>query len=100
MDMTHWRLELIVEPPVIKPIESVLTQCGVSGWTVLPALSGSGHNGAWSRKGQIIDVSQRHILVTILTHDQWSAVKTALAPVIEDNIAFASLSPAALAFKD
>ena len=86
------RLELIVEAPLVKSVETVFKDCAIEGWTVMPALSGSGRRGSWSRKGQIIDSSQMHVIICVLETSTLEPLRQALSPVLRDNIAFASAS--------
>ena len=39
------RLEIIIEMPAVRRLESVLEKAGVKGWTVLPAKAGRGRCG-------------------------------------------------------
>ncbi len=47
------RVEIVIEAPLEKRLTDALMQSGVTGYTVLPVLGGSGRSGQWSREGQI-----------------------------------------------
>lgn len=47
------RIDIMVEAPLMDRVIAILDDQKVSGYTVLPALSGRGKDGAWHRDGQI-----------------------------------------------
>lgn len=47
------RVEIIIEAPMERRLTEALTEAGVTGFTVLPVLGGSGRSGIWSRDGQV-----------------------------------------------
>ena len=47
------RLAIIIESIMQARLTDILKEKGVTGWTVLPVLGGSGRSGEWSREGQV-----------------------------------------------
>lgn len=47
------KVEITVEKVMERRLTDALRQAGVTGWSVLPVLGGSGRSGEWSREGQI-----------------------------------------------
>jgi nitrogen regulatory protein PII len=47
------RVEIIIEAPMEGRLTEALRKAGVTGFTVLPVLGGSGRSGQWSRDGQL-----------------------------------------------
>ncbi|MDO9637192.1 MULTISPECIES: transcriptional regulator [unclassified Pseudotabrizicola] len=47
------RVEIIIEAPMQSRLTDALTRAGVTGYTVLPVLGGSGRSGEWTREGQV-----------------------------------------------
>ena len=47
------RMDILIEAPLRKRLSALLDQHDVSGYTIFPALGGSGTDGNWSRIGQI-----------------------------------------------
>lgn len=47
------RVEIIIEAPMEARLTEALTDAGVTGFTILPVLGGSGRSGQWSREGQV-----------------------------------------------
>jgi nitrogen regulatory protein PII len=50
---TAKRVEIIIEAPMQSRLTDALTRAGVTGYTVLPVLGGSGRSGEWTREGQV-----------------------------------------------
>ena len=50
---TAKRVEIIIEAPMQSRLTDALTRAGVTGYTVLPVLGGSGRSGDWTREGQV-----------------------------------------------
>ena len=47
------RVEIIIEAPLEGRLTDTIIKAGVTGFTVLPVLGGSGRSGRWSREGQV-----------------------------------------------
>jgi nitrogen regulatory protein PII len=47
------RVEIIIEAPMERRLTAALEGAGVTGFTVLPVLGGSGRSGRWTREGQV-----------------------------------------------
>jgi len=47
------RVEIIIEAPMEARLSEALIKAGVTGFTVLPVLGGSGRSGHWTREGQV-----------------------------------------------
>lgn len=47
------RVEITIESVMESRLTDALTDAGVSGYTVLPVLGGSGRSGPWTRAGQV-----------------------------------------------
>ena len=47
------RIEIVIELPLLSTLTDALEAAGVTGYTVLPVLAGSGQSGPWSREGQV-----------------------------------------------
>lgn len=51
------RVEIIIEAIMKRRLRDALTDAGVTGYTILPVLGGSGRSGDWSRSGQVSPAS-------------------------------------------
>ena len=47
------RVEIVIEAPMERRLTDALTDAGVTGYSVLPVLGGSGRSGPWTRDGQV-----------------------------------------------
>ena len=47
------RVEIIIEAPMESRLTDALVKAGVTGFTILPVLGGSGRSGHWTREGQV-----------------------------------------------
>ncbi len=47
------RVEIVIEVPLERRLTDALERAGVTGYTILPVLGGSGRSGRWSREGQV-----------------------------------------------
>ena len=60
------RLEVLVEEPALSRVERALEAVSADGWTIMPAISGVGTTGAWSREGQIGAAGRRMMVVVLV----------------------------------
>jgi hypothetical protein len=77
------RLEAFVEMPVLHRFTKLLEAEGVTGYSVMPVVSGSGSDGDWSREGSVTGAGQMVAVVCILSEET-------LEPLLDK--AFAMLS--------
>ncbi|MEL6914519.1 MAG: transcriptional regulator [Pseudomonadota bacterium] len=47
------RVEITIEAIMERRLRAALEEAGITGYTILPVLGGSGRSGGWSREGQI-----------------------------------------------
>ena len=47
------RVEITIEAVMETRLTDALVKAGVTGFTILPVLGGSGRSGQWSREGQV-----------------------------------------------
>ncbi len=47
------RVEITIEAVMETRLTEALIKAGVTGFTILPVLAGSGRSGQWSREGQV-----------------------------------------------
>ena len=59
------RVEIIIEAPMENRLTEALENTGVTGFTILPVLGGSGRSGRWTREGQI---SRAGGMVAVIGH--------------------------------
>lgn len=85
------RVEIMIEAPMERRLREALEAAGVTGYTVLPVLGGSGRSGAWSREGQV-GRSGMVAVVCIIRPDRLEDLLQAAFAVVERNIGVVSVA--------
>lgn len=78
------KIEILVDAPLVPRITAAAHGVGVTGYTVLPALGGSGRGGRWT-DDQVTGVESRVLFMTVTTDEKAAALTDALAPVLESH---------------
>jgi nitrogen regulatory protein PII len=85
------RVEIIIEAPMEGRLTEALKRAGVSGFTVLPVLGGSGRSGHWSREGQV-GRSGMVAVICLIRPERLDALLEAAFAVVERHIGVVSVS--------
>ena len=85
------RVEIIIEAPMEGRLTDALVRAGVTGFTVLPVLGGSGRSGQWSREGQI-GRSGMVAVVCLIRPERLDALLDAAFTVVKSHIGVVSVS--------
>ena len=80
------RVAIIIEQIMQSRLTDALTEAGVTGWTVLPVLGGSGRSGAWSREGQVSRGTGMVQVICIIRPDRLDEMLEAAFKVVERHI--------------
>lgn len=86
------RVEIIIEAPMERRLTKALTEAGVTGFTVLPVLGGSGRSGRWSRDGQVSSAGGMVAVVCILRPEALDTLLEAAFTVVERHIGVVSVT--------
>ncbi len=78
------KIEVLVDAPLIPRVTAAAERAGVSGYTLLPALGGSGRGGRWS-DDQVTGVESKVMFMTVASAEKAAALIDALAPVLESH---------------
>ena len=87
------RVEIIIEAPMERRLTEALTRSGVSGFTILPVLGGSGRSGLWSRDGQVGRAGMVAV-ICLIRPERLDALLDAAFAVVERHIGVVSISDA------
>ena len=90
---TAKRVEIVIEAPLERRLTDALQEAGVTGYTVLPVLGGSGRSGAWSRDGQV-GRSGMVAVVCLIRPERLDALLDAAFVVVERHIGVVSITDA------
>lgn len=80
------RVEITIEAIMQSRLTDALSTAGVTGYTVLPVLGGSGRSGEWSRAGQVSRASGMVQVVCIIKPDRLDELLDAAFAVVERHI--------------
>jgi PII-like signaling protein len=85
------RLELIIERMAAPRACKVLEASGLTGYTVLPAVSGFGGHTRWSRDADMSASSDMVVIVSIGSDDQVQSALTELERLLGSHIGVLSV---------
>ncbi len=86
------KLEIIIEAPLLGDVLEIFDTHGVTGYTVLPALQGRGHDGVWSRDASIGSAGKMLVVMCILSETRLDRVMPPLKALIAEQIGMLTLS--------
>ena len=87
------RVEIIIEAPMAGRLTDALVRAGVTGFTVLPVLGGSGRSGQWTREGQV-GRGGMVAVVCLIRPERLDGLLEAAFAVVERHIGVVSVSDA------
>lgn len=85
------RVEITIEAIMQSRLTDALRTAGVTGYTVLPVLGGSGRSGDWTRSGEIGRASGMVQVVCIIRPERLDALLDAAFEVVEKHIGVVSI---------
>lgn len=80
------RVEITIETVMLRRLTEALKSAGVTGWTVLPVLGGSGRSGEWSREGQVGRGTGLVQVVCLIHPDRLDPLLDSAFAVVEKHI--------------
>jgi nitrogen regulatory protein PII len=75
------RIEIVVEAAVTPALIEALRNLGVSGYTIFPALAGSGHHGRWSENAMTAAMQMQAVMI-IASPDLTDSLIDSLRPLL------------------
>ncbi|WP_420012529.1 P-II family nitrogen regulator [Tateyamaria sp.] len=86
------RVAIIIELVMQSRLTDAMIEAGVTGWTVLPVLGGSGRSGAWSREGQVTRAGGMVQVVCVIRPDRLDTLLDAAFTVVDRHIGVVTVS--------
>ena len=86
------RISIIIEAPMERRLRKALNEAGVTGFTVLPVLGGSGRSGGWSREGQVSSAGGMVNVICVVSPDKQDRLLEAAFSVVERHIGIVTVS--------
>lgn len=80
------RVEIVIEAPMERRLTDRLDEAGVTGYTVLPVLGGSGRSGRWTREGQVSRASGMVAVICIVREELLDTLLESAFEVVERHI--------------
>ena len=78
------KIEILVDAPLVRRITEIAEEAGVTGYTLLRTIAGSGHGGRWS-EDQITGTQTKVVFVTVTGPRRADALIEALKPVLDSH---------------
>ena len=85
------RVEITIEAVMETRLTGALTEAGVTGFTILPVLGGSGRSGRWSRQGQVGRGTGMVQVICIVRPEGLNGLLEAAFAVVEKHIGVVSV---------
>ena len=86
------RVEIAIESVMESRLTAALIDAGVTGFTILPVLGGSGRSGQWSREGQVSRAGGMVCVVCIIRPERLDELLDAAFAVVERHIGVVSIT--------
>ncbi|MET1415830.1 DUF3240 family protein [Roseibium sp. HPY-6] len=86
------RVEIIIEAPMENRLTDTLEEAGVTGFTILPVMGGSGRSGRWSREGQVSRAGGMVAIICIIRAERLDELLDAAFAVVERHIGVVTVS--------
>ncbi len=85
------RVEITIEAIMQSRLTDAMKPAGVTGYTVLPVLGGSGKSGEWNRSGQVSRASGMVQVVCIIKPERLDGLLENAFAVVERHIGVVSV---------
>ena len=86
------KVEIIIEAPAQQKVLSAFEGKKILGYTIFPALAGSGHEGRWDASGLVGDSGRMISVVCVLDPSELNALLAEIEPVIRTQIGIVLIS--------
>ena len=77
------RIDILADAPLLPRLIDALTACEIGGYTILPALSGSGSTGHWDEDR--LTGTSKVMLMAITSDDHAQQLVDRLAPLLDSH---------------
>ena len=85
------RVAIIIEQVMQTRLTDAMSKTGVTGWSVLPVLGGSGRSGAWSREGQVTRGAGMVQVICVVRPERIDELLEAAFAVVERHIGIVTI---------
>lgn len=88
------RVEIIIESIMESRLTKLLTEEGVTGFSVLPVKGGSGRSGMWSRQGTVGRAEGMSAVICLIQPDRLDGLLEAVLAVLTRHIGVVNVTDA------
>ena len=85
------RVAIVIEQVMQTRLTDAMSKAGVTGWSVLPVLGGSGRSGAWSREGQVTRGAGMVQVICVVRPERIDELLEAAFAVVERHIGIVTI---------
>ena len=86
------QVAITIEAPMERRLRAVLEDAGVTGYSVLTVIGGSGRSGAWSAEGQVGLAGGMIQVICIIRSDRLDGLLDAVFSVVERHIGVVTIT--------
>ena len=86
------RVAIIIEEPMRRRLEEALQEAGITGYTIVPVMGGSGRSGKWSSEGQVSRSGGMVQFICIIRPERLDGLLEAAFGVVERHIGVVTVS--------
>lgn len=86
------RVVITIEAIMQKRLTDTLEKSGVTGYSILPVLGGSGRSGAWTREGQVSRASGMVQVICIIKPERLDGLLDAAFEVVDKHIGVVTIA--------
>ena len=86
------RVVITIEAIMQRRLTDTIEDAGVTGYSILPVLGGSGRSGAWSREGQVSRASGMVQVICIIREERLDALMDAAFEVVDKHIGVVTIA--------
>ena len=86
------KIDIVIEAPAVNRVLAKLDELGVLGYTVVPAISGSGREGSWNRDATVGDSGRMVLIFSIIDAARVDQVLDAIFKLVERQMGIVTIS--------
>lgn len=85
-------VEITIEAALQRRLCDAISEAGITGWTLLPVLGGSGRSGRWRRDGEVSRASGMVVVVCVVREELLNKLLEAAFSVVERHIGIVTIT--------
>lgn len=86
------RVAIIIEAPMLRRLTQAIEDADVTGYSILPAIGGSGRSGSWSSEGQVGSIGGMMQVICVIRPERLDRLLESVFAVVERHIGIVTIS--------